>query len=150
MIKAFEKLFDTLVSTEPDRALSQQEINLAVAALLVEVATIDSRFDDSEWQQLQQLLMEYCGLDPDEALDIAKQAKASSADATSLYEFTQAINRHSSHEEKRQLVTGLWQIAYADGNLDKYEEHIIRRIADLIHLSHSDFIQTKIAVRDEN
>ena len=64
-----------------------------------------------------------------------------------MYEFTRLINDHYSYEQKTGLVENLWRLAFADENLDKYEEGLIRRVADLIHVSHGDFIKTKLKIR---
>jgi uncharacterized tellurite resistance protein B-like protein len=67
--------------------------------------------------------------------------------ATSLYEFTRLVNDHYSYDEKYALVGAMWQVAYADKSLNKYEEHLIRRVAELIYLTHDDFIRGKLAAR---
>ena len=64
-------------------------------------------------------------------------------EATSLYQFTKEINSHFDLDQKLELMTALWQVALADDYLDKYEESIIRKISDLIHLRHSEYIQCK-------
>ena len=51
------------------------------------------------------------------------------------------------YEEKVGLIENMWRIAFSDEQLDKYEEHLIRKISDLIYVSHSDFIKTKLNVR---
>ncbi len=150
MLKTLSSLFEKVGKSNSQESLSQHDLNLAIAALLVEVATIDQHLDETEWQTLQALLVNSCQLTKTEALTLAEEAKQASAEASSLYEFTQKANQHCSYQQKLDLVAGLWKVAYADGNLDKYEEHIIRRVADLIHVSHADFIKMKITVRDEN
>jgi uncharacterized tellurite resistance protein B-like protein len=60
-----------------------------------------------------------------------------------MYQFTQQVNEHCSVQDKFDLIAGMWRIAYADGELDKYEEYVIRKVADLIHVAHSDFIRAK-------
>ena len=134
-------------NTEVSLSISDQQ--LATAALLVEVATIDQQFDAQEMAALKQQLTQQFSLTHDEIDALVTQASQASKDSSSLYEFTQLINRHCTDDDKYQLVYGLWCIAYADGNLDKYEEHIIRRVADLIHVRHSEFIRAKHAVRDK-
>ncbi len=67
-----------------------------------------------------------------------------------MYGFTQLINQHCNPQEKFDLVTYMWRIAYADGDLDKYEEYIIRKVADLIHLGHGEFIRAKHAARSRS
>jgi uncharacterized tellurite resistance protein B-like protein len=71
------------------------------------------------------------------------RAGSAREDATSLFEFTRLVNDHYGPDEKRDLVGAMWKVAYADGDLDKYEEHIIRRVAELIYLPHADFIRSK-------
>ncbi|MEO0443976.1 MAG: TerB family tellurite resistance protein [Pseudomonadota bacterium] len=151
MFKLLEGLIASLAAdgnaAEP---MAENQLHLATAALLVEVASIDRQFDPQEWASLHRLLKQECQLNDDDAKSLIEEAQQASGKATSLYEFTQHINQLCDYDQKLSLVKGLWKIAYADGNLDKYEEHIIRRIADLIHVSHRDFIQEKIKVRDEN
>ena len=126
---------------------AKKKIQRATAALLIEVAISDQQFDESELVTLQRIIIQHCGLSPKQADALITEAKQAAKDSSSLYEFTQEINRHCSHEEKYILVEGLWRIAYADKVVDKYETHIIRRIADLIHISHADFIKAKQEAR---
>jgi uncharacterized tellurite resistance protein B-like protein len=70
------------------------------------------------------------------------------SESTSLYEYTRLINDSCSYQDKLNLVNSLWKIAFADNSLDKYEEHLIRKISDLLHVSHSDFIKEKIKVKE--
>lgn len=129
---------------------SNSALNLATAALMVEVATIDQHFDPTEIEALKNQLLKQFFVDADTVDTLIEEAKTSSADSSSLYEFTQLINQHFNDEQKFMLTVALWHVAYADGNLDKYEEHIIRRIVDLIHMRHSDFIRAKQIARDES
>lgn len=137
-------------SQEKSAELTEQELRLATAALLVEVASIDRVFDDTELERLQILLEQKFSLTHNETEQLIAEAKSASTDSASLYEFTKHINEQLDEPAKIKLVEGLWEIAYADQNLDKHEEHIIRRIADLIHVRHIDFIRTKNKIRDEN
>jgi len=68
-------------------------------------------------------------------------------EATSLYEFTRVINAHCNADEKLQMISAMWLVAYADGNLDKYEEHLIRQVAELTYVPHRDYIQCKLAAQ---
>ena len=68
-------------------------------------------------------------------------------EATSLYEFTRVINDHYGPEEKLTLIASMWQVAYADGDLDKYEEHLIRQVAELTYVPHQDYIRCKLEAR---
>lgn len=151
MIKALEQLFSQLSNnSKTTEGLSTRELNLATAALLIEVAMIDQHFDAREWQALITLLVKLCHVTREEAEGLATEGKSASKNAASLYEFTQLINRQFKESQKITLIESLWTVAYADGTLDKYEEHMIRRIADLLHVRHKDFIQTKIQARGKS
>lgn len=119
------------------------DIDLAAAALLVEVARADHEQSAEEEAAMGALLAESLGLAADEVEAVLGRAGDAVEDATSLFEFTRLVNDHYSIDEKRQLVRSMWQVALADQDLDKYEEHIIRRVAELIYLPHPEFIQTK-------
>ncbi len=151
MIDTLKKLLDQLDNAQnPYQELSKEQRQRATAALLIEVATIDQHLDDSELDTLQSLLAQRFSLPAEEIHQLVDDAKRASREATSLYEFTQQINQLCSHEEKYQLMFELWSVAYADSVLDKHEEHIMRRIADLIHVSHSDFIKAKHQAKSES
>ncbi|MEE4108121.1 MAG: TerB family tellurite resistance protein [Halieaceae bacterium] len=119
------------------------EIDLAAAALLVEVARADHEQSVEEEAAMGELLATSLNLDPEEVQAVLGRAGDAVEDATSLFEFTRLVNDHYSIDEKRRLVRSMWQVALADRDLDKYEEHLIRRVAELIYLPHPEFIQTK-------
>lgn len=145
MLSKLSALLDRHLSggdATPD-PLDIHQKQLAMAALLVEVAMADQHFSLAELDHLVLLLEKQFSLSAVESKELAELANAQSADATSLHQFTQLINRVCSHSEKFALLSSMWEIAYADGQLDKYEEYVIRKVADLLHLPHSDFIRAK-------
>lgn len=123
--------------------------NLAAAALLIEVARADFEFDDDEQHAIETLLGETLELASDEIAEIVRLAHEESRDATSLHQFTRLIHESHSLDEKKRLMEALWRVAYADGRLDKYEEQLLRRIADLLHLRHAEFIRAKHSASEE-
>ena len=120
---------------------------LAAAALLVEIARADDRFSAAERAALLASMDRKFGLNVHEASRLIDLAEQQSQQATDLYQFTSEINRAFSDVQKVRLVEELWRAAFADHQLDPHEEHLIRRIADLIHVPHSAFIGTKIRVQ---
>lgn len=153
MIRAFRQLFESTV-TSAARAAEVEErehgYHVATAALLVEVMRADYEVQPEERDAvLRALGAAFKDLSPDETRDLLARAEERADGATSLYEFTQHINRHLDHEQKAHVVELLWRVAYADGDLDKYEEHLVRRIADLIHVPHSVFIRMKHKAQGE-
>ena len=150
MIAQLKSLLKNLTETPSGQTatLSADELQLATAALLIEVATIDQQLDRTEIDALKEILSNRFHLTTDTLEALIDNAKEASNEASSLFQFTQLINQHCDDNEKYKLACELWTVAYADGVLDKHEEHIVRRIADLIHLRHSDFIRSKLAIRD--
>lgn len=145
MIDALKKLFETPPSESP--AVQQHRLRLAAAALLIETARADFSEDEAEHLALQELLCSTLELTRAEVTRLLEQASNRLDQATSLYEFTRVINDCYSPAQKLQLISAMWQVAYADGNLDKYEEHLIRQVAELTFVPHQDYIRVKLAAR---
>ena len=124
------------------------KLNEACAALLVEIAFADKEFDLNERESLKKSLIESYNLEVDTIEEIVKDAENTVAESTSLYEYTRTVNDEFEYSDKLNLLENLWKVAYADNILDKYEEHLIRKISDLLHISHSDYINIKLKVRD--
>lgn len=146
MLKALKALFDSNVGDDH----SPYGLQLAAAALLVELSKADYQTGDAEQNAVIDAIRRRSGLRDDELAALIANAQDSSAQSTSLYEFTSLINRHYSVDEKYALVLELWRIAAADGEIHKYEEHLIRKIADLLYVPHSEFIRAKLQVLAQN
>lgn len=141
MLKALQQL---LSSAPRDAApINQGTLNLAAAALLVEVMYVDDVVTNSEREQLAYLLEHQFHIAKDDIQDIISQAEKKANNANDFYQFTRLINDHFTYAEKCNLLEALWQIALADNSLDKYEESTIRKIADLLYVEHVDFIHNK-------
>lgn len=123
---------------------------LATAALLIEVMVIDGDLDDQEMQAIAGTLANMLHLSKEQIDQLIELSKEEVAEATSLYQFTKEINEHFDIEKKLSLMTAMWRVAFADGHLDKYEENIIRRVADLLHIRHSEYIRCKANAKDAN
>ena len=145
MLNKISDFFNTLLKAEGDEAECQLSIEIACAVLLCEVMRAASVFTDSEQNKLSVILTKQFNLSVQEVETILEQAFELSENATDFYQFTSKLNQHYSLDERIKIVTLLWQVAYADGELANIEEHIIRKIADLLHLRHSEYIATKIA-----
>ncbi len=121
----------------------EQLVELAGAALMVEVIAADYQQQPAERQALLAAVERQFGLDATQAQQLLERAQLAHGRATDYFRFTSDINDHCTPEQKVLLIEGLWRVAYADGELHPYEEHVIRRVADLIHLTHFDFIAAK-------
>ncbi|HEY0963451.1 MAG TPA: TerB family tellurite resistance protein [Pseudomonadales bacterium] len=149
MLATISSFFDSLL--KPGKQETTQgnvdRLHLASAALLVEIANADHAMDDSEREVLLGILEKKLQLDKATLETLWDLAHAEQRDATSLFQFTSLINGAYGHREKVQLLHYMWEVAYADGRIDRYEEHLIRKVADLLYLTHGDFIRTKLAAR---
>ena len=129
---------DTATNEVEHRALE-----LACAALMLEVARADFAVEAVEQETLTTQLTKLFSLSADEVSTITEAAVEQADAATCLFEFTRTLNELASAEQKRNLLAMMWQVAMADSALSQYEEHVIRKVADLLHLPHSDFIAAK-------
>ena len=129
--------------------LSHSQKHLAVAALLIEVAMADHLFDDREMLSLQQHLKQKFAITDSQILELIELAQEESSQATSLHQFTSLIHQHCSPQEKFDLLVSMWELAFADSELSKYEEYVIRKVADLIYVSHAEFIRAKSIVKNK-
>ena len=125
-------------------------LELAGAALLFEVIKADHEMDDREFASIAEVLRADSARNAADVEELIELARRESGAATSLYEFTSLINEHCSYEEKCVLIRNMWRIAYADSQISKYEDHLIRKVSDLIYVSHSDFIRTKLAEKNQS
>ena len=143
MLKKISNIFKKKVTETPDEE-SLSSISKACSSLLIEVALSDKDFDEEEITSMKEILKTTHGISDETINGLVSNAKQTVDESTSLYNYTREVNDNFSYDDKLLLLQSLWDIAYADGNVDKYEEHLIRKISDLIYISHSDFIQVKL------
>ena len=127
------------VSAVPD----EHQLNLAAVALLIEMILQDDNVDKAEVAVVKKLLITQFAISEEEMESLYVLAEEEKHQSTDYHEFTSLIAKHYTQPQKIQLIESLWRVAYADQVLDKYEEHMVRRISDLIYVSHKDFIQAK-------
>ncbi len=140
-----KKFFKSKISTGSSAIKDPEHATrLAMAALMLEVAEADYQQQPEEKAMLVELARKSFDLNQADADELVELASKEYEASTDYFEFTRLINEHYSEQQKIELIENLWRIAYADNILDKYEEHVIRRIADLIYVSHKDFIAGKL------
>ena len=129
--------------------LSHSQKHLAVAALLIEVAMADHVFDEREMLSLQHHLKQKFAITDSQLAELIDLAKDESAQATSLHQFTSLVHQHCIPQEKFELLVSMWELALADAELNKYEEYVIRKVADLIYMSHAEFMRAKSVAKSK-
>ena len=143
----FKKIFQTDESKDP--VVDDKTSTKACIALLLETSMADDILDESELMTLKRTLQKDFQINEDEIDELIDLSKENVEDSTSLYEFTRDINDNFDANERVKLIESMWKIAYADGNVDKYEEHIIRKVSNLIYVAHSDFIKAKLSAKEQ-
>lgn len=147
MLNNIKRFFDNhLINVKPNTADSEHALRLAMASLMIEVAESDYHDAPEERASVLNIVKNSFDLSDAESNEIIDLARKEHADAVDYFQFTSLINQHYSAKQRIELIEKLWLIAFADNELDKHEEHVIRRIADLIHVPHSDFMKTKLKV----
>lgn len=143
MLAAFKRLFD---AHAPSEAKPSNRLAMAGALLMLEVASADFELADSERSVLRERMRRHfagSAADLDELIDEAMQEHDL---IVSVHQQVDLINDRYDADDKRALIRDMWKLAYADGQLHHYEEAVIRRLADLLYVPHSDFIRTKLEV----
>lgn len=150
MINGITNFFNQIIApaaAEPGAA-SQHALQVATAALLLEMMRMDSSITAAETASVTRTLQSRFGLDAAQVDTLMTLAAEEARLATDYFQFTSLINRSFSAEQKVQVVEYLWQVAYADGHLDAHEQHFMRKIADLLYVSHADYVGAKQRARD--
>lgn len=125
----------------------QHRLQLATAALLIEMAQEDSHRHSVEFQAIHEGICEVFGLSPDDTNELIELADREAHEATDHFEFTSQINEHFDYRRKCEVIELLWRVCLSDSEMDRYEEHLVRKIASLLHVEHKDFIAAKLKVQ---
>ena len=149
MLNAIRQFFDQHIRPGRGEAAGGDEHRLlvATAALLSEVMRMDDAITEDECATAMRIMGEKFGLTPVEAHALLKLAGEEARQSTDYHQFTSLINRSFGAHEKEKIVEYLWRVAYADGVLDKYERHLVGKIADLLYVPHSAQIIAKNRAR---
>jgi len=142
----FTQVIETFtVTTEAAPSAEEREsaLRLATAVLMVDVARADRIFDEAEFHRALKLIEGRFGLTTEEAAQLVNEADEHAVDLVSAYELTEVLHRNLEEEEKARIVGLLWDIAYADGALDKYEDALILKISDLLYVNRARVMRLK-------
>ncbi len=152
MLDTIKAFFDRHIALSPGDSKQAEEhrVRVAVAALLAEVVRMDDEIAEAERQQVLASIAEKFSLSGEEAAELVTLSEEEAREATDFFQFTSQINQAYSPEQKVTLIEHMWRVAYADRIIHKYEDHLIRKIADLIYVPHARFIAAKHRVREED
>ena len=143
--------FNFLKSKKPEESgeLSPNPIEMATAVLLIEMARADFDQAENENAVIRQLLKGHFDLNNEQTHDLFCEAMTVADDAVSLHEYTHALHKTLTQEAKEEIIEMLWRLAMSDNNLDKHEDYLVRKIADLLYVSNSIVLKMRHKVTSE-
>jgi uncharacterized tellurite resistance protein B-like protein len=148
MLRSLKDLFDAFASPAPaSPAEEEHALQLACAVLLVEVMRADAAVSGAERDAVVTAMRRKFLLAPDEVDRLLELAHEKARTANDFYGFTSTLNERFSQAQKVRIVETMWQVAYADGRIDENENHLISRVAGLLHVTHGEYIAAKLHAR---
>ena len=145
MIATLRKFLHDLTDVQSSQQ-DEMSLQLACAVLLTEVMRADGKSESNERKAIIQQLSQHFSMPENELHEIIQHAEKVSEQATDFYQFTAKINTNYRIEDKIKIVEMLWQVANADGEISAIEQHTIRKIADLLHLRHNEYVRSKLKI----
>lgn len=149
-MRVLKNFLDNLVS--PSRTPSPEEsarsLRVATAVLLVEVMRADPDVGTHEREVVTSALNVKFGLDLSEVEELLAEAHRQSGQANDYFRFTSLINEQCQHDDKVRMIEQMWRVAYADSDLDANENHVIAKVAGLLHVTHGEYIAAKLRAKD--
>lgn len=149
MLSQLREFFERNLSPSQESERSDEHaLRLATAALLFEMARQDETIRPEELDAVADAVKRKFGLPETETEELMALAAEEVRESTDYYQFTSLINERFSPEQKVRVIEHLWEVAWADGGVDRYEEHMVRKIAELLYVPHKDFIAAKLRITD--
>ncbi|MBT0960197.1 tellurite resistance TerB family protein [Denitromonas iodatirespirans] len=143
MIPSLRSFLNTLTAPDTDAQDEAVSLQLATAALLVEMMRADSDVSPAETDSIRRLLANDFHLDTEAVDRLLDEAQTEAREAPGYHPFTSRLNQDLDAAQKVRVVECLWSIALADGQICAHENHLMRKLADLLHVSHGDYIAAK-------
>ena len=147
MLDAIRDFFERNIGAPDEQLDPAHAIQLATAALLIEVARIDGEISDVERAAVLRAVSGKFGVSAGEAQTLVDLAEQEVRQANDYYQFTSLINRTFSPEQKARVIERMWDAAYADGELSAHENHVMRKLGDLLYVPHAVYIDAKMRAK---
>ena len=147
MLKTLNDFFSNLITAGNDAQQPEHSLQLATAVLMIEVMRADAESTETERATVMRILKERFQLSDSEVQQLSAAGQQTVQQASDLYQFTSLINRELGRNEKIKIVEYMWQVAYADRHISAHENHLMRRMTELLHISQSDYIAAKMRAK---
>ena len=150
LIKRFKNVFgEQKAEGQKEEVDSEERVKIASCVLLLEAASADGNIDDDERKTIFEILNQEFSLSEEDAKELVSISSMEKQESIDIYQNTKIIDKNLSYDEKVNVLVNIWKVIFADGRLDKHEDHLIHRIADLMKVSHGDFIDAKMEAKKE-
>lgn len=146
----FDRLKDAIQPVAGQDRDPERAQRIAAAVLLLEMAHADNAHDPAEYDEIRRQLRGHFHLSDGEVEELIAAAAPEAESAVSLYQYLKTLNEGLDAAEKREVLEMLWRVAYADDQLDAHEEALLRELAELLYLPHTEFLKAKFAVTGES
>jgi len=147
MLNKLNRFFSTLITPPNDAQQPEHTLQLATAVLMIEVMRADAESTEAELATVTRILKQRFQLADSEVQQLSALGRQTAQHASDLYQFTSLLNRELAREEKILIVEYMWQVAYADRHISAHENHLMRRMTDLLHISQTDYIAAKMRAK---
>ncbi len=147
MLNKLSDFLSTMITPDRVEAHPEHTLQLATAVLLIEVMQSDAECAFEEQAAILKILKERFHLSDAEVAQLTERGQQTSKTANDLHQFTSLINRELDRTEKIRIIEYMWQVAYADRHISAHENHLMRRLVDLLHISHGDNIAAKMRAK---
>ncbi len=147
MLNKLTDFLSTIITPASADSRPEHTLQLATAVLLIEVMRSDAESTDAEQAAILNILKERFHLPDAEVAQLTELGHRAAMAATDYHQFTSLINRELEPSEKVRIIEYLWQVAYADRQISAHENHLMRRMADLLHISHGDYVAAKMRAK---
>lgn len=147
MIRQLKQFFEQSLVPQDAASDDAHALKLAAASLLFEMMRMDDQIQTAEREAVADAVRQTFDLPEDEIKIVLQLAEQEAKQATDYFQFTSLINAHYNAAQKVQLIEQLWRVAFADQHLDLHEEHMVRKISELLYVPHKDFIAAKLRVQ---
>ncbi len=147
MLNKLNDFLATIIAPASNEGRPEHTLQLATAVLLIEVMRSDAESTDEERATILTILKQRFNLPDAEVTQLTELAQRTAQTATDLHQFTSLINRELAREEKLRVLEYMWQVAYADGKISAHENHLMRRMTELLHIGQGDYIAAKMRAK---
>ena len=147
MLSKLNNFLSTLITPSGEKDRPEHTLQLATAVLLIEVMRSDAESTDEEQATVLKILKQQFNLPDAEVAQLPELGRQTAKAAHDFHQFTSLINLELELPEKIRIIETMWQVAYADKQISAHENHLMRRIADLLHISHGDYVAAKMRAK---